>query len=412
MKTKLIAFFLIITSTVFGQVNFEKGYYIDNNNQKIDCFIKNYDWQNNPTGIEYKLTENSETVREEMLSIKEFVIPGELKFIRADVKVDRSPTDLSFLSSTRNPIWSQEVQFLKVLIEGNATLYLFQDHNLKRYFYSVSDTLIQQLIFKEYVTLNIDHNKSFGTNSDYQYQLSKDVSCKNAGGLTPEEVKYEEKSLLKYFKTYNECEASPVTEYISAKSTKKTPDNEKRETLKLKVNPGLNYTSMSFSDVNYPEHITDFGNKLTFQFGISTEYILPFNNNKWGILIEPTFQYYNSEVMNSYGAGEIHFKSIEFPFGLRHYFFLNNSLKLFVDGFLIPGIALNFNSTVTIPLGGNSIGIKEIQSTNSAAFGFGTEYKKISVEIRYYTNRDLLHDYQNYDVHYQRLAAIIGFRIL
>ncbi len=42
MKQKLLVVFTtILSSNCFAQILFEKGYYIDNSNLKIDCFIKN-----------------------------------------------------------------------------------------------------------------------------------------------------------------------------------------------------------------------------------------------------------------------------------------------------------------------------------------------------------------------------------
>ena len=59
MKKKLFFLLTIILSlNSYSQVSFEKGYHIDNNDQKISCLIKNLDWKNNPTKFEFKLSEN------------------------------------------------------------------------------------------------------------------------------------------------------------------------------------------------------------------------------------------------------------------------------------------------------------------------------------------------------------------
>ena len=47
----------------FAQISFEKGYFINNANQKTNCLIKNQDWKDNPTEFEYKLDENSESIK-------------------------------------------------------------------------------------------------------------------------------------------------------------------------------------------------------------------------------------------------------------------------------------------------------------------------------------------------------------
>jgi hypothetical protein len=50
-------FLLIILTQIslncYSQINFEKGYFYNNENKKIECLIKNNDWLNNPTQIKY-----------------------------------------------------------------------------------------------------------------------------------------------------------------------------------------------------------------------------------------------------------------------------------------------------------------------------------------------------------------------
>jgi hypothetical protein len=45
---------------VHSQIVFESGYFINDHNQKIECFIKDVDWQFNPYKFDYKLSETSE----------------------------------------------------------------------------------------------------------------------------------------------------------------------------------------------------------------------------------------------------------------------------------------------------------------------------------------------------------------
>jgi hypothetical protein len=91
MKNKLLLFLIISTILnihCFGQIVYEKGYYIDNSNQKIECFIKNLDWNNNPTKFMYKLTENGEKNTLDIKLVKEFGIGDGLKYVRKKVQID------------------------------------------------------------------------------------------------------------------------------------------------------------------------------------------------------------------------------------------------------------------------------------------------------------------------------------
>jgi len=55
VKKILFVLSVLITSSSFSQINFEKGYFIDNLGAKTDCYIKNIDWNLNPDTFDYKL---------------------------------------------------------------------------------------------------------------------------------------------------------------------------------------------------------------------------------------------------------------------------------------------------------------------------------------------------------------------
>jgi hypothetical protein len=76
MKTILIAVLLILASGATGQISFEKGYFINNENRRVECLIKNYDQKNSPKEIEYKTSGNAEPQKVGIDSIKEFSIAG------------------------------------------------------------------------------------------------------------------------------------------------------------------------------------------------------------------------------------------------------------------------------------------------------------------------------------------------
>ena len=138
MKNHLL--FLLLTVLGFSsyaQISFEKGYYIDNNDQRIDCLIKNIDWKNNPTEFEYKLSENSTPEKATITSVKEFGVVSISKYIRSTVNIDRSIDNVNsviLISKEKNPVYKEEELFLKVLLEGKASLYLFEMGNSKNFF--------------------------------------------------------------------------------------------------------------------------------------------------------------------------------------------------------------------------------------------------------------------------------------
>ena len=166
---KQLLFLLTITLSFncYSQISFEKGYYIDNTNQKTNCLIKNIDWKNNPTEFEYQLSEKSESKKTTIESIKEFGIDNISKYVWSIVNIDRSSETINKLSNDRNPIFKEEELFLKVLIEGKANLYLFEDGNLRRYFLNKEKSAIEQLVLKS----NKTSNNKIGKNNRFKNQL-------------------------------------------------------------------------------------------------------------------------------------------------------------------------------------------------------------------------------------------------
>ncbi|MFL0097040.1 tRNA modification GTPase, partial [Tenacibaculum maritimum] len=167
-----IAIFLHFNS--YAQITFEKGYYIDNLNQKVNCYIKNIDWDNTPSYFEYKTTLSSPKKTIQVQSVKEFAIIGQSKYIRSLVEIDRSSSSLKHISNNKEPIFKKESLFLKVLVAGKASLYFYKDNNLRRYFYSKDDSQqIKQLIYKPY---RISENK-IRKNNTFKRQLWLNLKC-------------------------------------------------------------------------------------------------------------------------------------------------------------------------------------------------------------------------------------------
>lgn len=191
----------ILSSSCYSQIAFEKGYYIDNTNQKTNCLIKNIDWKNNPTEFEYKISENSESEKTTIKSIKEFGIDTISKYIRTTVNIDRSSENINSLSTDKNPLFQEEELFLKVLVEGKSNLYEYVDGSLKRYFYNKADSTIEQLIFKSYLTPENDIAK----NNRFRQQLWVDLKCPNFTDIEIENIKYKKNDLVRFFTEYSEC---------------------------------------------------------------------------------------------------------------------------------------------------------------------------------------------------------------
>jgi hypothetical protein len=215
MKKQLLTFtllsFLIFKS--YAQVLFEKGYYINNSNERIECLIKNYDWKNNPTYFEFKLAQNASIEKAVIQNTKEFGIYDVSKFIRASINIDRSNSSLNKFDSKESPNFNQEQLFLKIIIEGKGSLFFYEDENLTRFFFSVNESEIEQLIYKEYLLDN-----KITQNNRFKLQLYEALKCSIMSTNDFKNINYNGKDLSKLFIKYNNCVDS---KYVSFESKKK-----------------------------------------------------------------------------------------------------------------------------------------------------------------------------------------------
>ena len=193
MKKQLAIILLVLVSfSGFAQITLDKGYYINNDNQKIECLIRNLDWANNPSSFEYKLSENSELKTITIKEVKEFGVYNFSKYQRATVNIDRSSNNTNELTSNRNVKFKEEELFLKVLVEGEAVLYSYHNGNTSRFFFKKENSEINQLIYKRYFATP----NQIGENNRYQQQLWNDLKCQKVSIKDVEKLNYKAQKLI------------------------------------------------------------------------------------------------------------------------------------------------------------------------------------------------------------------------
>ena len=376
MNKLFIYFFIFSTLIGHSQNNFEKGYFIDNENNKVDCFIKNLDWLNNPEDIEYKITLEGESTRANVEKIKVFNIINGPKYISQKTSVDISKSTLSELNYERSPLLEEKTIFLKYEVEGDANLYSYVTKEKATFYYNVKDNPIELLTFKEY----FNKYRQIVSNLMYKQQLLNSLKCESVTQNDVESLKYKKHLLVKFFRNYNKC-ADP--NYSVKKKESKISN------FSLSIRPGFNYAFVQAETTSSIAIKTDF--EINPRYGIEFEYVLPFNNNKWGVLIEPTFQEFrsNSGTINSTAATsfDIYVKSLNIPVGFRHYVFLNNRSRLFITGatsfnFLFKNSGLD----ITFPYTSSHFNTDKGWTSQNFLVGLGYSYNdKINFEIQYKT---------------------------
>ena len=361
-KYTLIIILISLGLNLSSQIKYETGYFIKNSGEKVNCLIKNKDWENNPTKFEYKLSEDSKSSTETIDNVIEFSSDN-MKYERQSVLIDRSSSNINNYSEKREPDLKKEQLFLKILIEGKASLYYYRGKNITRFFYSVDSIKTEQLIYKDYLAYEqkkpdylpeingnitkystpISGEKTIHkVNDKYRFQLLSNLKSESITRTDIYQTAYKTKDLTKIFIKYNESMNSEYTEY-----------RKKRNPVNFSLKAGINYTSFEMMRSTTNETFNfdaDFGFKFNFRLGIETEVILPFNKNKWSLYFEPTYQYYkankeitylNSGVFVNTTYVYIDYKSLLFPIGVKYSMFLKKDSKIFLNAALILDQGLN-----------------------------------------------------------------------
>ncbi|HUH50613.1 MAG TPA: hypothetical protein VLZ11_00735 [Flavobacterium sp.] len=394
MKKQLLLFLTIILSlSSYAQADFEKGYYIDNSNNKIECLIRNIDWQSNPTQFYYRISTNDriETVLVE--NAVEFGIYGITKYVRKTVNIDRSSEHEFDMSREKNPVYQQETLFLKVLVEGAANLYNYTDGKLLRFFYDKKDTEIQQMIFKVYMT----KENVVAINGGYKQQLWMDLKCPSFTLKKFEYLDYNADKLARLFEDYNNCLGQTATNYYKL---------ENKQSFNLNIRPGLNSSSLKLIDGSVSNGNASFGSQMNFRFGVEVEFVVPLKKNKLSFMIEPTYQYFSKAEGNlKHQKVSVDYQSIEMAFGVRHYFTLSERSAIFANGSFIVDLpnGSGFDLEVSPDV--------ELRPSLNFGFGIGYKYDRYSLEVRYHTNRNFVGLETNWETEYQTTSVILGYKL-
>ncbi|WP_343486980.1 tRNA modification GTPase [Allomuricauda sp. d1] len=402
MKNILLSISLILSLNSFSQLSFQKGYFVDNSNQKVTCYIKNYGWKNNPSEIEYKISLDDEIQKRNFLSIKEFGIANKIKFERHTVNMDQSSGLINSLSSKKAPEFKNMQVLLKVLVDGHASLFSYKEGLLNRYFYSTQSGSVQPLVYKKYK----DVENSVKENNRYKQQIYSDLKCQTISRENVGRLDYSSKDLTEIFIKFNECQKE---NYIVFK------DNTKKDWFNLSLRPGIQQASLSIRNNNTAARNIGFGSQLGLRIGVEFEFLLPFNKNKWAIVFEPTYQSYEAErTLRNIPTGTVpiddevvvDYSSLELPVGVRHYLFLTEKSKLFLDASLV--FDADFGSMVDF----ERFSDLEVVGSNNILFGFGYKYSnRYSAQFRYGTSRNILATQSAWDSDYETVSLIFGYTI-
>ncbi|NDI99815.1 PorT family protein [Flavobacterium sp. LaA7.5] len=389
MKNLFVMLLIMISTVSIAQITFQPGYYIDNNGNKTECLIRNVAWKNNPSEFDYKLNESDESQVKTIKEVTEFSVNESYKFKRFTVNIERSSTDVSKLTGDYEPQYVEETLFLKIMVEGTLNLYQYEDDNIIKYFYSKDKhENATQLLYMEVNNKGMIHK-----NNRYKQQLYNLMKDKISQESHYEKLNYNKNSLIKLFIEYNGNEDS-----------KNFAARQNQGKIHIKITPGVNFAALSVD--NPSGYAIDFDNKAALRIGAELEYILPFNNNKWSVFIEPAYNSYENDGSISDRKFSAKYHTLEVAVGPRHYLYLNPNTRLFIDAmfsfdFVAGDAEVLYNATV-----------REGSSTSHIAAGAGIVSGRFSGEVRYNFSRNYLVKYQAWHTDFSSVSLILGIRVL
>jgi len=413
MKRITVVILLFLTVLLNAQVKFEQGYIITSDNTRKEVLIKNIDWVNNPDEFIYKTDNQSKELKGNPATIKEFGVNGFPKYVSYIGSIDTSPSQLSILSNKYEPELQEVSTFLKQIVSGDKNLFSYHgSKNSAIYFYSdSSDAEIKALIYKRYHPEGND--SKVATNNTYLQQLKNIFNNDPQTLAMTSTTRYAENSLIKMFKAHNSQIAGNSDE-------KQHIVKEKSPIFNLHIRPGVNFYS-PLATTNLIGN-NEFPSKTNYRVGIEAELILPFNKYKWAVLFEPTYASYNSKKMIAATGNDLYKMSMEnysfinLPIGVRHYMYLNDKSKFFINA-EVNVLTLKAGKSKTIDLDYDGYVFDQIemspnQAFKSFSFGAGYNYNsKFSIELRYNTKYNILNKQETQTAEFGYTSVILGYNL-
>ncbi len=398
-----LSLLLFFSSIAIAQTKFEKGYLISNSGDRVECFIKKEGWKNNTTEIRYKLNLNSKESIASGNDIKEFGFTNGTVYVKATVQIDRSPSALNNLTIDRAPKFSEETLFLKLLVNGYAKLYQYDDKDLIRFFYQHGNIPITQLVYKAYL---IDSKIAY--NYQYKQQLSLDFKNSDVAYDEFENCLYTSKSLSNLFRLINRA---------YSKDERQSLDKLQKDEYNITIRPGLVLPIVEFEDKRSVYRDVDYSAKANFRFGTEFAYLVPAYNDKLELLFEPTFvhldlekTYASSQITGGLVTAKFEYTAIDMNFGARYNFFVSNNSKISLLAQYC--IDVRFDNSQTYSRRGVSFNELELRSVGNLIFGAGYKHgDRLSVELRYGLNRNVVSDYLDISNKFQTLSLVLGYTI-
>lgn len=159
-----------------------------------------------------------------------------------------------------------------------------------------------------------------------------------------------------------------------------------------------------------------FKTKTAFRIGLEAEVILPFNKNKWAIVAEPFYYKFKNEATTINERYQLltDFDILDLQFAIRHYMFISQESKIFIDAGFVTNLYLSKDSGIiynSLKPGYISGGAAFDRNSSYFSFGLGYNYKnKMSAQIKVSTAKEF-YERSNWDASISQISFILGYNI-
>ncbi len=390
-KSILLHLLLLFASSIFAQEKFLDGYYINNDNERIEGFIQQEFFIDNPNEFYYKSSETAEKELMNLTAIKEFGIGSEIRYQRFTVKMDETINKVTKEKWSKNPELVEKEVFLKVIVDAKASLFYYEKDRAKKFFYAIDGAVPEQLIYRlyRYQTDGLRENKQ------YQQQLWNNLKCSAWSPKDLSQLKYLKSKLVRLFKSYNEnCGGGEMAVYRG---------RIKKKSVNVTLKPRLASSFFEIkNEIETPVLQTiDLPIKSSFQIGLELEYMLPFNDQRLSVFAEPVYRSYQAETTTNidyiyyvnnkpvFGSEEatvkVKYQGVEIPLGMRYRFISRAKFKLFATAAYGLDIPIERERTLTSTSETPQLRRDfEFRPENTTYLGLGANFlNRYSIEFRY-----------------------------
>jgi hypothetical protein len=401
---RLIAYLIISLFPILclkAQIEFQRGYYVDNHNDTIQCEIKNKGWSFIPESFTIRNIDNSETYKILTEEIKLLKISNKVKFVKILVQEDISDNNPEKIALDKNIEYTETERFLRVLVESKYSLYVAEEGRFKKFFYTDQNGIVRQLVNKRYYI----KGKNVTNSQEYIKQLLRINECQNSElNNFVFNNKLSELNLIYYFEQINSCADDEIIIF-----EEKTAESKSKINYSLKL--GFSNTKSKYTSTysNSSESIL-FPSSSTFMYGVEIEFPIKINKNKWSLIFEPTFKRLESSttvidqrIERTY---EFQVNTLDIPIGIRYKFYLSDDFNIF----------LTLKPQYTVILGNSYIDFDfgqsfEPETKFNTSIGAGLKWKKIMFEYRR-DSQDLMNQEVFKELINYHNAFIIGYTFL